>query len=98
MDEDRLYPEQFCNLAGVLPSCTAKTRKSVQRLSVISTTVTFHGTYTCFPVAYPLASVRARIGLHMVSFATLMNLPIESTSRNGCHLNDVLTHMLLHPG
>jgi hypothetical protein len=30
--------------------------------------------HMCLPVAYPLASVSARIGLHIVSFATLMNL------------------------
>ena len=55
-----------------------------------------HGTYTCFPVAYPLASVKARMGLHMVSFATLMNLSTESTSRDERHLGSVLAHMLLH--
>ena len=97
MDENRLYPKQFCDLASMLSSCAAKTCESVQRISAASAAKeSVRGTYTCFPVAYPLASVRARIGLHMVSFATLMNLPIKSASRDKRNLGDVLTHMLLH--
>jgi hypothetical protein len=80
MDEYRLYPEKFRNLAGMLPSRTAKTCKPVEWVLVMPPAKPAQGTYTCFPVAYPLASVRARMGLHMVSFATLMNLPIKSTS------------------
>ena len=38
MDEDSLYPEQFCDLAGVLSSCAAKTCEPVQRISCASTT------------------------------------------------------------
>ena len=57
-----------------------------------------HGTHTCFPVAYPLASVRARMGLHIVSFATLMNLSARSTSRHTRYSGNFLTHMLLHLG
>ena len=38
MDKDRLYPEQFCDLAGVLTSRAAKTCEPVQIISVASTT------------------------------------------------------------
>lgn len=37
-------------------------------------TGTNDGTYVCLDAAYPLASVSARIGRHIVSLATLMNL------------------------
>jgi hypothetical protein len=37
-------------------------------------------TYMCLEVACPLASVSARIGRHMVSFATLMKLYSKSFS------------------
>lgn len=56
-----------------------------------------HATYTCFPVACPLASVRARMGLHMVSFATLMNLPTRLVGRNNRFIGGALTRMLLRP-
>jgi len=59
---------------------------------------TINGTHTCFPVAYPLASVRARMGLHMVSFATLMNLSARSTARGKRYWVTLLTRMLLHLG
>jgi len=36
MDENRLYPKQFCDLAGMLSSRAAKTCESVQRISVAS--------------------------------------------------------------
>lgn len=34
----------------------------------------------CLEVAYPLASVRARIGRHIVSFATLIKLYSKTVS------------------
>lgn len=37
MDQDRLYPEQFCDLTSVLPSRAAKTCQSVQRTLVVFT-------------------------------------------------------------
>ena len=40
-------------------------------------TGTNDGTYVCLDAAYPLASVSARIGRHIVSLATLMNLSKE---------------------
>jgi hypothetical protein len=58
MDKDRLYPEQFCDLAGVLPSRTAKTCEPVQKVSAASTTKgSSNGTYTCFP-----GGVSSRLG------------------------------------
>ena len=36
------------------------------------------------------------MGLHIVSFATLMNLPIESIGRDNRAIGGVLTHTLLH--
>jgi hypothetical protein len=45
-------------------------------------------THTCLDVAYPLASVNARIGRHIVSFATLMNLPATKKGKeNACAYN-----------
>lgn len=76
MDEDGLHPEQLRDLACVLSSCSSKASQSINRIcqtnSAHMSRVAI--TYTCFCNAYPLASVNARIGLHIVSFATLINL------------------------
>jgi hypothetical protein len=51
-----------------LPVCTL----SCQQWRITLHTATTH---MCLDVAYPLASVSARIGRAIVSFATLMKLP-----------------------
>ena len=73
VDEDRLNAEQLCNLACVLaarPSEACQTRDRLSRREDRTET----RTYICFDVAYPRASVSARMGLAIVSFATLMKL------------------------
>lgn len=74
MDENGLYAKQTCNLAGVLTTCTSEACESEIKYIRATEVRDRHHTYTCFPVEYPRASVNARMGLHIVSLATLMNL------------------------
>ena len=66
--------EELGDLACVLTACPAKACKPGHDVRCERPSVDILHTYTCFDVAYPRASVRARMGRAMVSFATLMNL------------------------
>ena len=89
-----LIPSSFAISQACCPPAPPKLASLSKGFQLHHPSESVHGTYTCFPVAYPLASVRARMGLHMVSFATLTNLSIKSTSRDKLHLGGMLTHML----
>ena len=73
VDEDRLNSEQLRDLACVLAARPSEARQTGDRINRREDRARTR-TYICFDVAYPRASVSARMGLAIVSFATLMKL------------------------
>jgi len=78
VDQDRFDAQETRDFACMLAACTAEAGESVianmNSVSIYFDNRNRRNAYMCLPVAYPLASVSARMGLHIVSFATLMNL------------------------
>ena len=74
VDKNGLDTKELRDLASVLTACPSKACKPSQEVRCERPSIDILDAYTCFDVAYPRASVRARMGRAMVSFATLMNL------------------------
>ena len=74
MNKNLLDSKDVSDFASVLATGTAKARQAMSNISLSNCDVCYLRTHIWLLVAYPFASVRVRIGRHIVSLATLIKL------------------------